>query len=145
MICTFFGHRECYGLDHAVLQAAMEELIQGGVDTFYVGHQGQFDSAVLSCLRRLQKSYPQIRFAVVLAYLPQKGADHDCYADCSMYPEGLEIGPPRFAIDRRNRWMITQADVCLCYINNPWGGAYKFACMAKRRGVRVQNLGNTFL
>lgn len=45
--CTFFGHRECYGLDTAVLQAAIEALIHNGVDTFYVGHQGGFDVLVL--------------------------------------------------------------------------------------------------
>ncbi len=36
--CTFFGHRECYGLDVGVLQTAIENLILEGVDTFYVGH-----------------------------------------------------------------------------------------------------------
>ncbi len=145
MICTFFGHRECYGLDTTVLQAAIEDLIQSGVDTFYVGHQGSFDDAVLSCLRRLQNIYPQIRFSVVLAYLPQKVSAYDRYADCSIYPEGLEIGPPRFAIERRNKWMIAHSDVCLCWINFTWGGAYKFARLAKRHGLRVRNFGSALL
>ena len=34
------------------------------------------------------------------------------------------------------------SDCCLCYINHTWGGAYKFACMAKRRGLTVVNLGS---
>ena len=27
-VCTFFGHSECYGLDAAVLQNAIENLIR---------------------------------------------------------------------------------------------------------------------
>lgn len=44
--CTFFGHRDCYSLDEQALMDAIEDLIRKGVDTFYIGNQGQFDSAV---------------------------------------------------------------------------------------------------
>lgn len=138
--CTFFGHRECFGLDSRVLQQAIEELITQGVDTFFVGNQGQFDSAVYSCLKQLRKEYPYIRVCVVLAYLPTEKKEHDDMTD-TMYPE-IE-GHPKFAIERRNRWMIDHSDYLLCYINRTWGGAYKFAKSAKRRGKTVINLGNT--
>lgn len=57
-----------------------------------------------------------------------------------MYPE-IE-GPKKFAIERRNRWMIDYADFCLCYINHTWGGAWKCARQAKRGGKTVINIGN---
>ena len=141
-VCTFFGHRDCYGLDKAVLQKAIEEQILRGVDTFYVGHQGHFDSMVLACLRNLQGIYPHICFSVVLAYMPAAGQAFDPYADCSIIPEGLEACLPKFAIERRNRWMLHRADCCICYVNHSWGGAYKFARAAKRHGLTVVNLGN---
>lgn len=137
--CTFFGHRECYGLDSPVLHQAIEELIVKGVDTFYVGNQGQFDSAVYGCLKQIRKEYPHIRVCVVLAYLPTEKNEYDDIAD-TMYPE-IE-GHPKFAIERRNRWMIDRSDYCICYINHTWGGAYKFARFAKRRGKAVINIGN---
>ncbi len=140
--CTFFGHRECYGLDIEELQAAIESLIGKGVDTFYVGHQGGFDSMVLSCLQNLKKTYPQIVFSVVLSYLPTQRAEQDLYADCSIYPEGLELCHPKFAIERRNRWMIEQSDYCICCISHTWGGAYKFVRRAKHCGSEVINLGD---
>lgn len=62
-----------------------------------------------------------------------------------MYPEGLETVPLRFAIDKRNSWMIERSKYCVCYINNTFGGAYKFACMAKRNGLTVINLGSAEL
>ena len=138
--CTFFGHRECYALDSQVLKRAIEELIAMGVDTFYVGNQGQFDSIVYSCLKQLRKKHPHIRICVVLAYLPTGKNEYDDMAD-TIYPE-IE-GHPKFAIERRNRWMIDNSDFLFCYINHTWGGAYKFAELAKQRGKTVINLGNT--
>ncbi len=139
VVCTFFGRRECYGLDSQVLKQAIEELIAMGVDTFYVGNQGQFDSAVYSCLKQLRKEHPHISVCVVLAYLPTEKNGYDDMAD-TMYPE-IE-GHPKFAIERRNRWMIDHSDYLLCYINHTWGGAYKFAKLAKHRGKTVINIGN---
>ena len=57
-----------------------------------------------------------------------------------MYPE-IE-GHPKFAIDRRNRWMIDHSEYCVCHINLTWGGAYKFAQLAVQRGKTVINIGN---
>ena len=137
--CTFFGHREYYSLDEQVLMNAIEDMIRKGVDTFYVGNQGQFDSAVYACLKQLWNRHPHIRVCVVLAYLPTEKHEYDDLTD-TMYPE-IE-GHPKFAIERRNRWMIDRSDFLICYINRTWGGAYKFGRLAKRRGKTVINLGN---
>lgn len=133
--CTFFGHRECWELDAERLRDVIEGLIQQGVDTFYVGDQGGFDAMVYSCLKGLRKAYPHICVSVVLAYLPTGEMD----LPDAMYPE-IE-GHPKFAITRRNRWMIDHADVCVCYIDHTWGGAYKSAVAAKRHGLRMIGLG----
>ena len=132
--CTFFGHRECWGVDVERICEVVGALIGEGVDTFYVGNQGGFDAMVYGCLKRLRQVHQHIRICVVLAYLPA--------GECpdAMYPE-IE-GHPRFAVDRRNRWMIDHAQICVCYITRTWGGAYKFAQVAKRRGLRMIYLGN---
>ncbi len=140
--CTFFGHRECFGLDVSALKSAIEGLIGKGVDAFYVGNQGQFDGMVFSCLKELEKAYPHIAICVVLAYLPAGKPEDDPYAAYSIYPEGLERCPRKFAIERRNRWMIEGSDYCICYITHSWGSAYQFFKLAKRKGLVVVNLGN---
>ena len=137
--CTFFGHRECWELDVNLLWGAIVRLIGEGVDTFYVGNQGGFDAMVYGCLKKLREEYPHIQVCVVLAYLPtgkQKGED---MLD-TMYPE-IE-GHPKFAIERRNRWMIYRAEYCICYVTHTWGGAYKFMELARRRGLKLYNLAN---
>lgn len=141
MVCTFFGHKECNGLDAAVLRCAIENLIAQGVEEFLVGDQGQFDGMVRRCLKSLQEKYPHIRYSVVLAYLPTERQAYADYSD-TMYPEGIETVHPRYAIDWRNRYLVDAADVCVCYIRHTFGGAYKFARMAKRRGLQVINLGS---
>ena len=140
--CTFFGHRECYGLDGKVLGETVERLIGQGVDTLYVGNEGQFDSVVYSCLKQLRSEYPHLRVCVVLAYLPTSNGEREDISD-TMYPE-IE-GYPKFAIERRNRWMVNHSDYCICYINHTWGGAYKFARLAKRLDKTVINIGSAEL
>ena len=134
--CTFFGHRDGYGLDRGQLLEIIRERILQGDDIFYVGHQGSFDMMVYGCLRQLREIYPHIRVCIVLAYLPTQ---KDEEIPDSMYPE-IECHP-QFAIDRRNRWMVDVSDSCICFINHTWGGAYKFAKLAKKRGLTVINIG----
>lgn len=145
MVCTFFGHSECYGLDAAVLRSAIEELIKQGINEFVLGNQGQFDGMVFFCLQELSKEYPEISYSVALAYLPTRKQEYDLYQGCSFYPGGQELGPAKFAIERRNRYLISVSDVCLCFLNRTFGGAYKFARMAKRRGLVVINLGSAVI
>lgn len=135
MTCTFFGHRECPEELRPVLKQAVLRLIQEeGVDTFYVGNQGRFDAMVLGVLRELGEKYPHIRFGVVLAYLPGAGAE---VPPESMFPQGLETVPPRFAIARRNDWMLRQADWVVTYITHSWGGAAGYAQKAHKLGKNL--------
>ncbi|MBQ7095915.1 MAG: hypothetical protein IJN80_05655 [Clostridia bacterium] len=104
---------------------------------FYVGNQGNFDRMVRKVLKQLQLIYPHISYYVVLAYLPcsfQEG-----YGD-TIYPDGLERIPPRFAIDKRNRWMLDRCDYVITYVEYPFGGAAKFKALAEKRGKTVINL-----
>lgn len=77
MVCTFFGHRDCYGLDEQALREAIERLIANGVTTFYVGHQGNFDNMVFRCLMKLEKTHTHILRSVVLAYPPTQKQENN--------------------------------------------------------------------
>lgn len=85
--CTFFGHRDCPETIKPKLREVLVDLITNhDVDMFYVGHQGQFDAYVHSELKKLKQEYPQINYAVVLAYMPGKKNEYDDYSD-TMLPE----------------------------------------------------------
>ena len=139
--CTFFGHRECPDTIKPKLREVLVDLIENhGVDMFYVGNQGQFDAIVRSTLRELQKEYPQMGYAVVLAYMPREQNDYDDYSD-TMLPEGIESVHPRYAISLRNDWLLSKADYVVTYITHSWGGAAQYAAKAKKQGKTVINLG----
>lgn len=140
-VCTFFGHRECPDAIKPKLREVLADLIVNhGVDMFYVGNQGHFDTIVRSMLRDLQKEYPQIDYAVVLAYMPGERNDYDDYSD-TMLPEGIEVVHPRYAISWRNNWLLKQADYVVTYITHSWGGAAQYAAKAKKQGKTVINMG----
>ena len=140
-VCTFFGHRECPDTIKPKLREILVDLIVNhGVDMFYVGNQGQFDAIVRSTLRDLQKEYPQMGYAVVLAYMPREQNDYDDYSD-TMLPERIESVHPRYAISWRNDWLLSKADYVVTYITHSWGGAAQYATKAKKQGKTVINLG----
>lgn len=141
MTCSFFGHRYIDEAIAAPLKNALTNLIENDVDTFLVGHQGDFDRLVLRTLRQLKKEFPQIRYRVVLAYLPAAPAACCAYTEEeTVFPEGLETVPPRYAISWRNRWMIRQSDVVVTYITHSQGSAAQFAESAKRMNKQVINI-----
>ena len=139
-VCTFFGHRDCpESVKPRLREVLVDLIINQEVDTFYVGNQGRFDGIVRCVLRELEKEYPEIHYAVVLAYLPGKKNEYDDFSD-TIFPEGIEAVHPRYAVEWRNRWMLQRADFVVTYIAHPWGGAAKFAERAKREGKTVINL-----
>ena len=136
MICTFFGHRDTPESVAERLNEVLIDLIENkNVDLFYVGNQGNFDLLVINNLKRLKCKYPHIRYSVALAYLTKNNE----YTN-SIYPEGLEYAPPKYAIDRRNRWMIERADYVVTYVKCGFGGAAKFKLLAENKGKFVINL-----
>ena len=140
--CTFFGHRECPDSIKTQLRAVLINLITNhDVDMFYVGNQGRFDVIVRGVLWELKKEYPQIDYAVVLAYMPGKRTEYDDYSN-TILPEGIEFVHPRYAISWRNNWMLRQSDYVVTYITHAWGGAAQYASKAARQGKSVVNLAD---
>lgn len=139
--CTFFGHRDCPEAIKPELRAVLVDLItEHDVDMFYVGHQGQFDVYVHSMLKWLKQEYPQINYAVVLAYMPGNKTEYDDYSD-TMLPEGIESVHPRYVISWRNNWMLRRSDYVVTYITHAWGGAAQYGKKAKLHGRFVIELG----
>lgn len=141
-VCTFFGHHDCPGEIKLALREAVLDLIENqSVDLFYIGNNGSFDILACTVLRELKTIYPHIDYAVVLAYLPEKKEAYTFYhPEETLYPEGIERTPPRFAISWRNKWMLRQSDFVVTYITRPWGGAAQFAKMAERQGKHIISL-----
>jgi len=138
----FFGHRNINSTITPILRAEIENhIVEKGVNTFYVGVDGKFDTIVAAILRELQKKYSYISIYRILAYLP---TDKDEYRDGqyekTIYPEGLELVPQRFAIKFRNRWIVEQTDFVIAYVQLDYGGAYEAVKYAERKKKSIINI-----
>lgn len=138
MVCTFFGHKDTPStvtddLKKEILSAIEER----DVRTFYVGNHGSFDRMAFSALNKIKEVYPHIEFHTVLAYLPHNNGED--YSQ-SIFPEGIEEVPKRFAISFRNKWMIDNSDMVIAYVKYSFGGAAKFLEMARKKKKTVINI-----
>ena len=135
--CCFFGHREVTHNIKDKLTAIIEKLItEENVTEFYLGNQGQFDSMVYSVLKELKAKYPQIRYTVVLAYMPDEHIK-EVYGEDTLFPDGLESVPKKYAISKRNDWMILQSGYAVCYVHKITGGAAKFKEKTEKKELRI--------
>lgn len=122
MNVTFCGHARITNGEpvRAWLFSVTQALIERGATTFYLGGYGSFDALAAEVLRKQKEKYPDIELILVRAYL-QGEMDGFGYDD-SIYPP-LESVPLRFAISKRNQWMVQRSDVVVAYVTHDWGGA----------------------
>lgn len=136
MIVTFCGHREVQEPEKVRkwLYETVEGLILEGADCFYLGAYGRFDSMTADVVRDMKDKYPHIRSVLVLPYLDRE-YDVSGY-DESIYPP-LENVPRRYAISKRNEYMVDNADVVVAYVVFSFGGSKKTLRYAERKHKRI--------
>lgn len=143
MICAFFGHKDSPESVKPLLETAIRHIIEHYPDTtFYVGHNGNFDRMVLSVLKKLSTEISALSYAIILAYL-STGKSAECYNGLlTIYPEGIECVPKKYAISYRNNRIVKQADMIICYITHDFGGAAQFVKKAENKCKIVYNVAN---
>ena len=136
MIVTFCGHRDMLQQEgvRSWLVGCVEKLIQEGASDFYLGGYGAYDRMAAGVVWKMKERYPQIRSTLVMPYLDWT-PDISQY-DVTIYPP-LELVPRRFAISRRNRWLMDRADIVVAYVTHDWGGAAATLAYARRKKKRI--------
>ena len=147
--CCFAGHAEIYD-DIEIIKVKLEEEIinlikNHNVINFHNGGKGAFDWLCAHTVEKLKNDYPFIKSYCVLSYMPK---EKDKYQDTlkifdeTIYPD-IEKTPPKFAIIKRNEWMVKNSDFMIAYVNYPWGGAYKTLRYAKKRNLKIINIAES--
>ncbi len=140
--CCFLGHKNCpEELKNRIFHTVELLITEKGVTQFYVGTQGGFDRLVYQVLCELEEKY-KIQVFVVLAYLHGKPNTEYYDYQKTIFPDVLTKTPLRFAISRRNSFMITQSDYVVAYINTTFSRAYGNIEEAIRKKKQIINLGN---
>ena len=142
MICSFFGHRDVFcDLKKEIIDAIEVAINEYGINTFYVGDRGDFDRQAAGAVRLLKHKYPNIKLVLVLPYFTNKLNEYkgiyEIDYDSIYIPSELADVHPKGAITKRNRIMVDESELIICYINRDFGGAYNTVKYAERQNKNI--------
>ena len=138
MICTFFGHRDAPDSLKDVLSDTVWSLIlKEGVKTFYVGNNGNFDFLVQRLLVEIKRQRKDISYTVVLSRIDEVAVASE--QSETIFPDGLEKVPGKFAISRRNDWLIKHSDYVITYTKRKYSNCYNWIEKAAKKGLKIIN------
>lgn len=146
-IIAFIGNKEVQD-SQAVLKkifSILEELfgneycdVLSVYPVFYCGGYGQFSQIASDAIDLFRKRYPERKSKKLFitpylspSYLKTNEYMKEFY-DEIVYPP-LENVPHKFAISRRNQWMIDNCDTLFAYMENPCGNTRKCVEYAFRK------------
>lgn len=109
--------------------------------SFYCGGYGEFDNMVSSTIDELRALYQDVicEKLLIVAYPITHSKSCETITlkyDDTIYPP-IENTPRRFAIVKRNEWMVKQSNVVVAYCEYTWGGPYKMMKFAEKMGKRI--------
>ena len=145
MIVAFCGHSTYISNenDEKRLLNNLEAVIRGNQVDFYLGGYGAFDAFALKCASKYKERHGNAKIIFVTPYLNKwlnKRKDViEEYYDEIIYPE-IEHVPLKFAIIKRNEWIIDRADYVFAYVRSHYGGAYKTLLYTHKRKKPFLNL-----
>ena len=148
MIITFCGHSNCLFIDEEkekLKQLLIKEIRKNPTSKFYLGGYGDFDSLCLRTLRELKTDFPKIELLFITPYLDKNYSKLELakyYYDDVIFPT-MENVPRKFAILKRNEWMVDSAELVIAYVKYSWGGAAKTLEYAKRKKVPIINIAQS--
>ncbi|MBR2870329.1 MAG: hypothetical protein IKB98_02990 [Clostridia bacterium] len=145
MIITFCGHSSFDNNEnqYKLYDILCENIKDNPVD-FYVGGYGSFDHYALCSALEYKEKHNDTKIYFVTPYLDKRYSKLEYYknvTDGIIFPE-LENVPKKFAIIKRNEWMVKQADLVIAYVRHSWGGARRTFEFAKRLQKKIINLAD---
>ena len=135
---TFCGHRTIDWKDKEPITRKLfeelEKLIKQGATEFLLGGYGSFDRLCAVVIDDLKIKYSDIKSILVIPYLNRE-YDTSLY-DYTEYPP-IEKTPLKFAISKRNEYMVNKSDVVISYVKHSWGGAATTLEYAQRKKKQI--------
>lgn len=111
---------------------------------FYVGNDGEFDIMAGSAVRRARKVLGDKNSALNLV-LPYPKADMEYMEssfDSIIIPDECHGVHPKNAIFVRNRWMVQNSNLLVCYVTHATGGAAKTLHEARKNELAIRNIAD---
>jgi len=150
--CCFTGHRELpTGWARRRLAARLEkaviEQINSGVRFFGAGGALGFDTLAAQTVLKLRKKYPDIKLILVLPCPTQtRGWPAEAveeYERIKARADKVVYTSQEYTKDclfKRNRHLVDNSGVCICYKTKDTGGTAYTVSYAKEQGLEVINI-----
>ena len=149
--CCFTGHRnipeEARGELEARLDKAVRDLAGEGISRFCAGGALGFDTMAAQTVLRLREELAHIRLILILPCLTQVRGwperDAALYEEIKERADGVEYVSREYSrgcMQRRNRRLVEESGVCVCYLTQPSGGTAYTVRLARAGNLRVINL-----
>ncbi len=150
MIISFAAHSNISSsniIKELVKEQIRKTTVYSNLITCYLGGYGGFDEICAAACREVKREGLEIELVYVTPYISSSEQDKikrfqkSGLYDTSIYPP-IESTPPKFAILKRNEWMMANADVIIAYVRHSHGGAYKSLQIAKRKKKKIINISD---
>ena len=141
------GHRELYtDFDRAKLKEVFIKLIESGVDTFLIGMALGFDTECFHILEELKSDY-NLR---IIACIPCQTQSYKFSVKQKReYERMLNLADEKVYVSReytpycmmkRNRFMVDNSRVLVCYLRKASGGTFNTYKYAKNKDLPIIKL-----
>lgn len=149
--CCFTGHRELPVWERKQLAAKLEATITGLIDRgiiFYgAGGARGFDTLAAQTVLKLKPNYPSIKLILVLPCLTQtrcwRPEDIAEYEHIKAQADRVVYTAQQYArgcMFKRNRHLVDNSSVCVCYLTKDSGGTAYTVDYAEKKGLEIINL-----
>ena len=107
-----------------------------------------FDTLAEKTVLELRKTYPQIKLILVLPCISQakswSNTDKEVYEEIKKKADKVVYTSQEYTrgcMHKRNRHLVDNSSVCICYLTKENGGTAYTVNYALKRGLSVINLG----
>lgn len=150
----FTGHRIIPPEKRASLSAQLlneiQALVEDGYRYFGAGGALGFDTLAAQAVLQLRHNFPQIRLILVLPCKEQtRGwptADADTYNEILHQADKVVYTAEHYyrgCMFKRNRHLVDNSSVCICYLTSNHGGTAYTVHYAQSQQLKVINLADT--
>ena len=130
-----------------VTEKVVENAIKSGYRCFGVGGALGFDTIAALVVLKLRESYPSIKLILVLPCLNQtrgwSAGDIEIYENIKKQADKVVYTSKEYTrgcMHKRNRHLVNNSSLCICYLTEEKGGTYYTVKYAQENQLAVVNV-----
>ncbi|RKI69631.1 DUF1273 family protein [bacterium 1xD42-67] len=149
--CCFTGHRKISSAEQAEiidkLKNVIDDLCQRGIRYYGAGGAIGFDTLAAKAVLAMKEKYPGIKLILVFPCLDQtrrwNQRDIEVYERIKSCADKIVYTSQKYTtgcMHKRNRHLVDNSSVCVCYMNKASGGTAYTVRYAQEQGLKIINI-----